>query len=199
MSLKERIFEVLQGPESLNEKAHIVNVMIEHQAESNDFWKHIILTENGKLDVEQVKKELEDYYFMMEQVPKVYMHITDDQMSKPNYYAHAVIAVADDCQTKDTEEAIRDAVKDYESAAESSRKLTKKNSDILHPNGDGPEQPSLCDIVAYVRSDISKAVHHLDWMIKTLDYKNQDTGIHNEDSPELKDAKEFLKRSRGGK
>lgn len=61
------------------------------------FWDDIIRNPDGSLNEEQVYKELADFSFVMEEVPKVYMHITNDLLSKVNYYADGVIAKADDC------------------------------------------------------------------------------------------------------
>jgi hypothetical protein len=63
--------------------------------DSNEFWKDIIYKE-GKLDEEQVLKELADFYFMIDQVPKVYCAITGSQLSKPLYFADTVITKFED-------------------------------------------------------------------------------------------------------
>ncbi len=44
-----------------------------------EFWKNII-EPKGKFSLEQVKKELSDYHFLLEEVPKVYCHITEDDV-----------------------------------------------------------------------------------------------------------------------
>lgn len=54
-------------------------------------WKDIIY-KDGKIDEEQVMKELEDYGFILEEVPKVYCEITGGLLSKPNYKAEVVLA-----------------------------------------------------------------------------------------------------------
>lgn len=56
-----------------------------------NFWK-LIVEKNGELDLEQTKKELHDFHFVMEQVSKVYDTLTGGQLSKPHYYADGVIA-----------------------------------------------------------------------------------------------------------
>ena len=53
-------------------------------------WKEIIY-KDGKIDEEQVMKELEDYAFLMEQASKVYCAVTNGKMSKTNYFAHTII------------------------------------------------------------------------------------------------------------
>lgn len=55
-----------------------------------EFWEEIICND-GEIDIEQVKKELHDYHFMLESVPKVYMEITGGRISKPNTCPYAVI------------------------------------------------------------------------------------------------------------
>ena len=48
--------------------------------ESDEFWKEIIY-KDGKIDEEQVLKELADHYFMLEEIPKVYCHATGGLLS----------------------------------------------------------------------------------------------------------------------
>ena len=56
-----------------------------------DFWKNIICDQDGKVDVEQVKKELCDYYRMLQEVPRVYSEVTGGILSKPLYDARYVL------------------------------------------------------------------------------------------------------------
>ena len=56
-----------------------------------DFWKDIICIGNGIIDIEQVKKELCDYYKMLQEVPNVYCEVTDGILSKPLYDAETVL------------------------------------------------------------------------------------------------------------
>lgn len=76
------------------------------------FWRGIVLNEDGSLNVDQTKKELADFHFIMREVPKVYLHITGHRMSKPMYHAEAVIAEADD----HLQELINEAVVEARSA-----------------------------------------------------------------------------------
>lgn len=59
------------------------------------FWKPLV-TKDGELDLEQIKKELYDFHFIMQQVPKVYTHITGNKLSKLMYRAETVIRMADE-------------------------------------------------------------------------------------------------------
>ena len=60
-----------------------------------EFWEELITT-NGKLDIEKIKKELHDYHFILEQIPKVYSEVTDNKISKPNTYADEIISCFND-------------------------------------------------------------------------------------------------------
>jgi len=78
----------------------------------DEFWKEII-EPNGVVDMAAVKKELYDYAFVLDQVPKVYMHVTGGAMSKPNYYAGDVIREADDHATEVYEDNVADEIECY--------------------------------------------------------------------------------------
>jgi hypothetical protein len=74
--------------------------------ESDEFWKEIIY-KDGKIDEEQVLKELADHYFMLEQIPIVYCHATGGLLSKQMYYASAVNGVITDYINRSIEEEIQ--------------------------------------------------------------------------------------------
>ena len=58
-----------------------------------EFWRDIVCDENGNINLEQVKKELCDFHFMMNEVPKVYSEITGGMLSYPTYEAETVLMV----------------------------------------------------------------------------------------------------------
>lgn len=66
------------------------------EEEWNNFWKGIVCNPDGSINIEQVKKELSDFSFVLSQVPKVYCHITGSLLSKVMYQAETVIAKADE-------------------------------------------------------------------------------------------------------
>lgn len=70
-------------------------------------WKEIIY-KNGKIDIEQVYKELDDYAFLMEQASKVYNHFT--QLSKTNYFAETIINLIEDSTYP--KDIVQDDIKD---------------------------------------------------------------------------------------
>lgn len=60
--------------------------------EFKSFWVPIIFDlKNGRLNLEQLKKELYDYSMLLENVPKVYCEITGGKISKPNTDVSEVI------------------------------------------------------------------------------------------------------------
>jgi len=67
----------------------------------DNFWKSICCNKDGSLNLTQIKKELSDFYYVMQQVPKVYCHITGGKLSKLMYSAETIISEADDLITKD--------------------------------------------------------------------------------------------------
>lgn len=62
------------------------------------FWRDIVMP-GGELDFDQLRRELHDYHDLLVEVPKVYGHITDGRISKPNTLASSVIGVHDDICT----------------------------------------------------------------------------------------------------
>ena len=68
---------------------------MEISKEVKDFWEPIIY-KNGKIDEEQVLKELSDFYFIMQEVPKVYCEITGGTLSKLMYKAENVLTYFED-------------------------------------------------------------------------------------------------------
>lgn len=68
--------------------------MEEYEKVYNDFWKELIEDEDGNIDKDSMMRELNDYAFLLDEVPKVYMEVTGGRISKPNTYAYEVINVA---------------------------------------------------------------------------------------------------------
>ena len=59
----------------------------------NDFWKGIVENEDGTLNKEQVKKELFDYYMVIDNCSKAFMEMTNGLISKPNTKFFEVLSI----------------------------------------------------------------------------------------------------------
>lgn len=90
------------------------------------FWKDIILKRDGSINIRQLKKELSDFYFVMEQVPKVYCNVTGDKLSKIMYKAELVNAIADDYMTEKINESILSFIEEAQISGVISRATAKK-------------------------------------------------------------------------
>lgn len=62
----------------------------------NKNWKHIVENPDGTLNKDQIMKELSDFSFMIDEVPKVYSEVTGGMLSKPMYYCSSVISAHED-------------------------------------------------------------------------------------------------------
>lgn len=72
----------------------------------------------GTVDMDAVKRELYGYGVLLDGVPKVYMHITDGRISKPNTDPDAVISVADEREQERWEEYEKEARADERAKCE---------------------------------------------------------------------------------
>lgn len=88
------------------------------------FWKDIV-EKDGKLNKDQIMRELHDYSFLMNQASEVYMEVTNGQLSKTNYFADSVIGEYQRC----LEKAIEDVLEDYK------KELKKSNEYIMENFG----------------------------------------------------------------
>jgi predicted HAD superfamily Cof-like phosphohydrolase len=61
-----------------------------------EFWEPLVTTEDGQLNLDQIKRELHDARVFMSEGCKVYDHITGGRISKITTDASVVCAVADD-------------------------------------------------------------------------------------------------------
>lgn len=66
----------------------------DYETTYDEFWRDLVETD-GSLDLDKVKRELHDYARVLDNVPKVYCHITHGRISKANTPADAVISEAD--------------------------------------------------------------------------------------------------------
>lgn len=67
--------------------------MEDYERTFRDHWRLIVQHKNGGWNYPQVMKELHDYWTLLGEVRKVYVEITNGQISKPNTAALEVIDV----------------------------------------------------------------------------------------------------------
>ena len=77
------------------------------QTTYDKFWRDII-EPHGVIEWDCVLRELHDYAMLLEEVPKVYNHITAGRISKPNTLASGVIAEADEVAERQCREDLLD-------------------------------------------------------------------------------------------
>lgn len=59
--------------------------------ESNEYWDDIFSEKDYPFNKENAYKELQDYYFVLQQLPEIYLEITGGILSKTTYFASSVI------------------------------------------------------------------------------------------------------------
>lgn len=64
--------------------------------ESDYYWDTYVFNEEYPFNKENAYKELSDYYFMLEQLPKIYMELSGGICSYPNYPASSIIQAHND-------------------------------------------------------------------------------------------------------
>lgn len=64
--------------------------------ESDEFWDDVFSAEDYPFNKENAYKELKDYYFVLNEIPKIYMEITGGTLSKTTYFAKSVIEAYND-------------------------------------------------------------------------------------------------------
>jgi hypothetical protein len=93
--------------------------MSDSEVEQNwvEFWRPLLLeqapndllfidTNNGAM--EQIKKELHDYHFMMTNTAEVFMEVSGHRISKPNTLARCVLGEAEEVRQEDMRREIKD-------------------------------------------------------------------------------------------
>jgi hypothetical protein len=82
-----------------------------------DFWVPLVAP-NGTPDMGLIKNELSDFHHLIEQVPKVYMHVTGGMVSKHMTRASVVCSLHDDHVTELVEEREKEVRDELATAAE---------------------------------------------------------------------------------
>jgi len=86
--------------------------MTEYEETYERSWREVVENPDGSLNLDQVKRELHDYWQIMGEVSKVYDDVTGGQISKPNAHASAVISAANECTQEWLDDRIAEWTKD---------------------------------------------------------------------------------------
>ncbi len=144
------------------------NEIIEHY---NKRWKDVV-EHDGVLDKESVMRELHDYDFMLEQVPKVYDHVSGGMISKPNTMAFEVIAQHDDSLRKAVDEAVAEETKDLREEKDAEIEVLKKRIARLDSVLKGRKSEAFLVVALTKESDAlsKKLKDHQDLLKKIVFY-----------------------------
>ena len=86
-----------------------------------EFQREIVIDKNGDINLDQIKKELYDFKEAIDNVPKVYEHVTGRKFCELTYNSDVVIGFADEHYSELINEIIKDDIYDILD----SEKLTK--------------------------------------------------------------------------
>lgn len=65
------------------------NIMSDYEKDYEEFWKRLVENKDGTLNLDQIKRELSDYKFLMEHASSVYCELTG--LSKTHYSANTIL------------------------------------------------------------------------------------------------------------
>ncbi len=88
MSYDELIKSLRQIEEDEIEES---NGKLTYQEKYDSYWKEIVENKDGTINKDQLARELFDYSFLLNNVPKVYGEVTGGNLSYLNYEANTVI------------------------------------------------------------------------------------------------------------
>lgn len=85
-----------------------VDVVRINERVAASFWAQLGF--ETTVDDAAVKRELTDYHFLLDQLPRIYMHVTGGRLSKTNYLAETIIYAHDDHVSSLVREELADAM-----------------------------------------------------------------------------------------
>jgi hypothetical protein len=78
-----------------------------------DFWADIVAPD-GAVQMDQVKRELHDFYRIMSDLPKLYMEVTGGRVSKPNTRVDVVMDFYEENIARRIAQELRDLAEQVE-------------------------------------------------------------------------------------
>ena len=80
----------------------------------NEFWKSIIEKEEDMFDIDQIKRELADYYIILQNFRKVYLEITGQNFGNVLTDPIHIIDEFEKAKKQDMQDSIDDLIDSYE-------------------------------------------------------------------------------------
>ena len=176
---KCQIYNLLQENAELKEKNEQLENKLQlrtaNDKESDAYWDSIF-DEDYPFNKENVYKELCDYYFVLNQLPEIYLYITGGRLSKTTYFASSVKEAFDDAiqYYYDKIDDLEDLVGQYKQALEEIRGIINNHIKCFYGNCKACLYYQECDM-QNVECDCSK--YHIDKINEVLDGSNTDSSI----------------------
>ena len=132
-----------------------------NEQESDEFWDGVF-DKDYPFNKENAYKELADYYFFLQQIPKIYYEITGGTLSKTNYFASSVIlAYRDNCER--CQEKQEQEIKNFEKQLqEENAKLKQENEELkqklLYAKNIARDILSHNCNIGYARQEVAKII-----------------------------------------
>ena len=109
-SAKEMCWEAVKAmsinmPHPVTGEVDVVRI---HERVAASFWAQLGF--GTTVDDAAVKRELTDYHFLLDQLPRIYMHVTGGRLSKTNYLSETVMTAHDDHVSALVREELADAM-----------------------------------------------------------------------------------------
>lgn len=89
--LKQLEAENARLKEEIKSFENKLQLRMANNKESNEYWDDIFSAKDYPFNKENAYKELQDYYFVLQQLPEIYLEITGGILSKTTYFASSVI------------------------------------------------------------------------------------------------------------
>lgn len=83
----------------------------DYEENYNKFWREIVQNPDGSINLDQVKRELFDFYRVMQNAAEVYCEITGNRVSKPLTDVNVILGLWEEGIQKRIEEEIQDQIK----------------------------------------------------------------------------------------
>lgn len=99
--------------------------------ESDQYWDDIFSEEDYPFNKENAYKELQDYYFVLQQLPEIYLEITGGILSKTTYFASSVIEAYHDVIDRRDDEVANLQYKnnEYKQTLQEIKEIARKKCD----------------------------------------------------------------------